>query len=70
MYIICKISCPTFCIPQNLGFKIGPRINAAGRLGSSKLGVDLLCAEDDLKAELLAKKLDDFLYKDNTFLQS
>ena len=44
---------------QNLGFKIGPRINAAGRLGSSKLGVDLLCAEDDLKAEFLAKKLDD-----------
>jgi len=42
---------------QNLGYVIGPRINAAGRLGNSKLGVELLCAKDDIKASILADEL-------------
>ena len=42
---------------QNLGYIIGPRINAAGRLGNSKLGVELLCADNDTVANELAEKL-------------
>ena len=42
---------------QNLGYIVGPRINAAGRLGNSNLGVELLCANDDVNANLLAEKL-------------
>ena len=44
----------------DLGFKLGPRINAAGRLGNSSYGTDLLTASDDLMARELASKLDHF----------
>ena len=42
-----------------LGFLIGPRINAAGRLGASDLGVQLLSASDPETAAGLALRLDD-----------
>ncbi|MDC0476200.1 single-stranded-DNA-specific exonuclease RecJ [Alphaproteobacteria bacterium] len=42
-----------------LGFLLGPRINAAGRLGASGLGVKLLAAEDPDTAAGLALQLDD-----------
>ena len=42
-----------------LGFLLGPRINAAGRLGASDLGVQLLSANDPEIAAVLALKLDD-----------
>ena len=42
-----------------LGFLLGPRINAAGRLGRSDLGVRLLCSEDSDEAAGLAAKLDE-----------
>ena len=42
---------------QNLGYIIGPRINAACRLGNSKLGVELLCADSEVVANELAEKL-------------
>jgi len=35
---------------DDIVFRIGPRINAAGRMESGKSAVDLLCAEDDLAA--------------------
>ena len=44
---------------QNIGFIVGPRINAAGRLGDSKLGVEILCANDEAQATLLASKLNE-----------
>ena len=44
---------------QNLGFSLGPRINAAGRLGESKLGVELLCSKDEVQADFLAQQLND-----------
>ena len=44
---------------QNLGFSLGPRINAAGRLGESKLGVELLCSKDEVQADILAQQLND-----------
>jgi len=40
-----------------IGFILGPRINAAGRLGSAREAVELLLADDDDKARYLAVKL-------------
>jgi len=40
-----------------IGFIIGPCINAAGRLESAKLAVDLFITDDDRKAFKLAQKL-------------
>ena len=48
---------------QNLGFALGPRINAAGRLGNSKLGVELLCSKDEIQASMLAQQLNDLNIK-------
>ena len=42
-----------------LGFQLGPRINAAGRLGQSDLGVQLLTASDPNEAGALALRLDE-----------
>lgn len=44
--------------PGQVGFRLGPRINAAGRLDSAKLGFDLLTTSDPQQAKVLAKKLD------------
>lgn len=44
----------------HLGFVLGPRINAGGRVGYSRIGLDLLTAKDTLTAEILAEKLDRF----------
>ena len=41
-----------------LGFILGPRINAGGRIGQSHLGVDLLIARDTIKAQAIAIELD------------
>ena len=44
--------------PYHLGFMIGPRINAGGRIGDAALGVRLLTAADDLEARAIAAELD------------
>ncbi len=49
--------------PQNLsvykvGFLIAPRINAAGRLGSCQIAVDLLMCQDSKEADAIATKLE------------
>ena len=44
----------------DLGFKLGPRINAGGRLGKSKHGTELLTCEDEAKAAVIATELDNF----------
>ena len=41
----------------DLGFLLGPIINAGGRIGNSKLGVELLIAQTEIEAELIASKL-------------
>jgi single-stranded-DNA-specific exonuclease len=43
---------------RDLGFALGPRINAGGRVGKSDLGVRLLTATDPEEARSLAAELD------------
>jgi len=42
---------------SDLGFALGPRINAAGRIGDSGLGVRLLTTEDPEEARTIAARL-------------
>jgi single-stranded-DNA-specific exonuclease len=42
-----------------LGFYLGPRINAGGRVGKSDLGVRLLTTENEAEARSLAQQLND-----------
>ncbi|HEX8215544.1 MAG TPA: single-stranded-DNA-specific exonuclease RecJ [Allosphingosinicella sp.] len=42
----------------DLGFALGPRINAAGRIGKSDLGVRLLTTDDPAEAEAIAAELE------------
>lgn len=44
---------------SDIGFGIGPRINAAGRLGQARLAVELLITQDPARAEELARYLDE-----------
>src|ERR1700736_163429 len=44
--------------PYHLGFLIGPRINAGGRIGDAALGARLLTLTDPLQARLVAEELD------------
>jgi single-stranded-DNA-specific exonuclease len=41
-----------------LGFILGPRINAGGRIGASGLGAKLLACDDDSEARVIAGKLE------------
>jgi len=41
----------------DLGFALGPRINAGGRVGKADLGVRLLTTEDEAEAEAIATEL-------------
>ena len=43
---------------HDLGFALGPRINAGGRVGAADLGVRLLTTTDPLEAEEIAARLD------------
>lgn len=45
-------------ICSDLGFALGPRINAGGRVGKSDLGVRLLTTEDREEARAIAAELD------------
>lgn len=44
--------------PYHLGFLLGPRINAGGRIGNSTLGAKLLLEADDIRAGEIAAMLD------------
>lgn len=44
--------------PYHLGFLIGPRINAGGRIGDAALGARLLTTEDPMEARAIAERLD------------
>lgn len=45
---------------SDLGFALGPRINAGGRVGKSDLGVRLLTSQDPEEARLIAEELNHF----------
>jgi single-stranded-DNA-specific exonuclease len=44
--------------PYHLGFVLGPRINAGGRIGDSALGARLLAGHDETEAARIAQLLD------------
>lgn len=48
---------PSYMTTQDIGFGLGPRINAAGRLDTMDAGIDLLLATDPKEAKRLAKLL-------------
>ncbi len=41
-----------------LGFVLGPRINAGGRIGASSLGAKLLACDDEIEARAIAARLE------------
>lgn len=43
-----------------LGFVLGPRVNAGGRVGESNLGTELLTTDDPAKAAMIAEELDQY----------
>ncbi|TKB48656.1 single-stranded-DNA-specific exonuclease RecJ [Ferrimonas sediminicola] len=45
-------------VASDLGFAVGPRLNAAGRLDDMSLGIECLLAEDLVSARQLASRLD------------
>lgn len=44
---------------RDVGFILGPRINAAGRLSDAKKAFDLLITDDEVKAQALARELNE-----------
>jgi single-stranded-DNA-specific exonuclease len=44
--------------PWHLGFLLGPRINAGGRIGRASLGVELMLAGDPIECARIAAELD------------
>jgi len=54
----------------HLGFMLGPRVNAGGRVGEADLGVRLLTTRDSLEARALAARLDDFNRERQTIEQA
>lgn len=50
---------PANVMAQDLGFYVGPRLNAAGRLDDMTLGIQCLLAESEKDAAILAQQLHD-----------
>jgi len=44
--------------PSDIGYRIAPRLNAAGRLGTAEAALDLLLTDNDSRARMLAGMLD------------
>lgn len=55
--IAARISGPV--VAYHLGYLLGPRINAGGRIGDAGLGARLLSTEDEYEAMALAQRLDE-----------
>ncbi len=50
---------PVVVSPYHIGFRIAPRLNAAGRLADAMAALELLLTDDASRAKELATKLDD-----------
>lgn len=48
---------------SDVGFKLGPRLNSAGRLGHPDLALDLLLTQDKVDSDLFARELTTLNYK-------
>lgn len=46
--------------PYHLGFVLGPRVNAGGRVGRCELGSRLLATDDAAEAQAIARELDEY----------
>ena len=57
-------------IAQDMGFALGPRLNAAGRLEDMSLGIECLLTDDAQKALDLAQELDNLNYQRRDIEQS
>jgi single-stranded-DNA-specific exonuclease len=53
---VCRVSPPIQ--PAQVGFRLGPRLNAAGRLGVAQEALELLLTDDRARAQNLAESLD------------
>ncbi len=54
---------------SDLGFALGPRLNAAGRLDDMRLGIQCLLCENEATAQSFAQELDD-LNRDRKLIES
>ena len=52
-----RIACPRPCLAADLGFQVGPRLNAAGRLDDMSIGIQCLLTDDLDAARGLAARL-------------
>ena len=49
--------------PYTIGYQLGPRINAVGRLGTPEFALNLLLARSDVEADQIARKMDQVNHK-------
>ncbi len=54
---------PGRIVAADLGFALGPRLNAAGRLEDMSLGIECLLTDDPARAEAIAARLDELNFE-------
>lgn len=50
---------PARVVASDVGFAVGPRLNAAGRMDDMSIGIECLLTDDPAQARILAQTLDD-----------
>lgn len=55
---VCGLDQKSALTSEDIGFTLGPRLNAAGRLGQAQLGVELLASDSPERAQTLAEYID------------
>ena len=60
LWALCRVAGrePALLSSQDLGFALGPRLNAAGRLSHMRLGIECLLCDDAEQALAMAQQLD------------
>lgn len=54
---------------EDVGFRIGPRINAVGRISDAELAVQLLLSEDEIEAKQIVKQIEQLNNKRQQLVQ-